>query len=51
MNHTAIFQWVVDFDVKGESINEERYQEGCKEKGRPKEKGQVSASKQQEKDL
>jgi hypothetical protein len=36
------------FDVKGESIDEERNEEGCKssseEKGCPEEKGQVTSS-------
>jgi hypothetical protein len=38
---------IADSDVKGESIDEERHQEGCEEEGRPEEKGQVSASQQQ----
>jgi hypothetical protein len=35
---------IADFDVKGETINEERNQEGREEEGRPEEKGQVAST-------
>jgi hypothetical protein len=39
---------IADFDVKGETLDEERNQEGREEEGRPEEKGQVSASQQRQ---
>jgi hypothetical protein len=38
---------IADFDVKGETINEERNQEGREEEGRPEEKGQVASPQRQ----
>jgi hypothetical protein len=35
---------VARFDVKGESIDEERNQEGCKEEGRSEEEREVATS-------
>ncbi|HXN47796.1 MAG TPA: hypothetical protein VN893_14210 [Bryobacteraceae bacterium] len=40
---------IADFDVKGETINEERNQEGREEEGRPEEKGQVASPQRQDK--
>jgi hypothetical protein len=40
---------IADFDVKGETINEERNQEGREEEGRPEEKGQVASLQRQDK--
>ncbi len=47
MNHTAIFFEGRKFDVKGESVDEERNQEGCKEEGRSEKEREVAASDRQ----
>jgi hypothetical protein len=38
---------IANFDVKGESIDEERNQESCEEEGRSEEEREVAASLEQ----